>query len=132
MNLFSLQKMNFYPFHLVTKQCRSSLLRRIIIVNPRLLSTIVTRQKKDPKQQENDTLAQSSTNQTELISFTQKGTYEKILTKAFPHYHSFHSSTSGERFDLFTGYYRWCCYIRWSLLSNLTRTLFKRNTKWNL
>ena len=124
--------MNFYPFHLVTKQCRSSLLRRIIIVNPRLLSTITTRQKKDPKQQENNTLTQSPTNQTELISFTQKGTFEKILTRDLPHYCSFPSSTSSERFNLFACYYRWCCYVRWSLLSDLTRTLFKRNTKWNL
>ncbi|CAF1176246.1 unnamed protein product [Adineta ricciae] len=57
--------------HLITN-INSILFCRIIIVNPRLLSTIITRQKKDSKQQENDTLAQSPTNQTELISFTQK------------------------------------------------------------
>ncbi|UJR22080.1 hypothetical protein I4U23_025146 [Adineta vaga] len=64
--------MNFYPFHLVTKQWRSSLFRRISIINPRQLSTITNKQKKDIKQQDIDSLVQSQTNQTDIITFTQK------------------------------------------------------------
>jgi hypothetical protein len=53
-------------FHLIIKQCRSSLFRTIVI---RQLSTT-----NDLKQQENKTFSQSQTNQIELTTFTQKGT----------------------------------------------------------
>jgi len=51
-------------FHLIFKQCRSSLFRSIVVINQRQQLSKIVQQKKDFKQQENDILIQS---------FTQKG-----------------------------------------------------------
>lgn len=59
-------------FHLVFKQCRSSLFRSIVVLNQRQLS-IIEQQRKDFRQQDNDSLVQSQNNQIEIITFTQKG-----------------------------------------------------------
>ena len=63
-------------FHLIFKQYhnhwRSSLFRKIVVINQRQLS-IKQQYKNDSKQQENKILVKSSNNQIEIITFTQKG-----------------------------------------------------------
>lgn len=68
--------MIFPSFHLIIKQChnqwRSSLFRTTVVINQRQLATIGAH-KRDYKQQENNVLVQSQNNQTDIITFTQKG-----------------------------------------------------------
>lgn len=59
-------------FHLIFKQCRSSLFRSIVVINQRQLS-INEQHKKDFHKQENDILIQSQNSQIEIMTFTQKG-----------------------------------------------------------
>ena len=62
-------------FHLLMKQCRSPVFRMIAFRS----FTTLDKQKKDLKQQENEVLVQSSNNQIEVNTFTQKG--KEILSK---------------------------------------------------
>lgn len=62
--------MNLSSFHLIIKNCRSSLFRSIVLTNQRQLSII----EKDSKKKENDVPVQSqNNNQIQTLTFIQKG-----------------------------------------------------------
>ena len=102
-------------FHLLIKQYRSSLFRTIV---RRQLANLDI-QKKNVKQQENDILLQSQTQQIEIATFTQKGT-KIVFCRIEDRFSISISSTSGERDCLFSCGRRWCSSIRWIMLSNVT------------
>lgn len=122
--------------HFFVKQChspwRSSLFRTIMHVHRRQLAT-AGQSKKDSKKKDNDSLVQSTTtdNQIEIATFKEKGEIDSLNFSLLFLIIDF-SPTSSERYRLFSHCYCWCSSIRWFVLFNASRTLFQRNTQWNL